>query len=488
MATHSLNPLIRLCRDSFVRNFQGVGYISNQRTKDDRIYDEVGGVFLQTLSRFPQTLDDAVRPLIEKFRGVAFEEMRSDYLQFVAELESSGFVVTGSSLAELDNNDLRFTYGAEWVSIKEQGHSILNPDGKQPTDSETFLAERFSDSPLLLNLQIELTSNCNESCKHCYLPRERERLMNNSVVVQRVIAEYAQMGGLLLVLSGGEPMLHPDLTAFLKLAREHDLCIALLSNATLLTRSIIEVLAEVGMSQVQVSIYSLDPAEHDEITRVPGSLAKTLASIDALIEANIPLQISCPVMNTNYRSYPSVLKWAKSLGLKALTDFIMIARTDFTMDNVSERLDEAKIREFLANLAQEDATSRSTFGQEANRHAKGLRSPEKRVCEVGRERLCLAANGKYYPCSGWQGMCVGDANTTSLQDVWKHSSQLAQLRRVVWGSFPKCITCADSHSCKMCLVRNFNESGGDMFKINEHFCRVARINREVTEQHSASNK
>jgi hypothetical protein len=44
-----------------------------------------------------------------------------------------------------------------------------------------------------------------------------------------------------------------------------------------------------------------------------GSLAKSLAAIDKLMTANIFLQISCPVMMTNYRSYAAVLKWANAV-------------------------------------------------------------------------------------------------------------------------------------------------------------------------------
>ena len=480
---HSANPLIRLCRDSFVRDLQGVGYISNQLSKQDRVYDDVGGVFLSALSRSPRTLGDMVLSLAGKFKGVTQDELRMDVWQFVEDLEKDHFLITGDSLADLYKKEPRFRYGSELVNLNGTTRSFWNPD-KEPdlTDSQSFLDAYFADSPRLLNLQIELTSNCNERCRHCYLPPQREGRVNGSELVRRVINEYAEMSGLSLTFSGGEPMLHPDLAEFLQLARKNDLCVALLSNATLLTDSLIDVLAGVGLNQVQISIYSLDPAEHDRITRLPGSLAKSLAAIEKLIKANIPIQIGCPVMRTNYRSYPKVLKWANDLGLKATTDFVMIARTDFTVDNLSERLDEVETRELITNLARYNESYRDSLGEkaeEASNPIPALRMPEKQVCEVGRGRLCLAATGKYYPCPSWQGMCVGDANTTSLLDVWGHSPQLAELRRVTWASYPKCSTCDDFEHCKMCMARNFNESGGDMFKINDHFCRVARIKREV---------
>ena len=43
--------------------------------------------------------------------------------------------------------------------------------------------------------------------------------------------------------------------------------------------------------------------------------------------------------------------------------------------------------------------------------------------------------------------------------------------------------CEAQDYCAMCLVRNFNESGGDMFKINQHFCDVAFLNKRIVEEY-----
>lgn len=48
--------------------------------------------------------------------------------------------------------------------------------------------------------------------------------------------------------------------------------------------------------------------------------------------------------------------------------------------------------------------------------------------------------------------------------------------------FPKCLTCEARDYCAMCLVRNYNESGGDMFKTNQHFCDVAFLNKRLVEE------
>ena len=50
-----------------------------------------------------------------------------------------------------------------------------------------------------------------------------------------------------------------------------------------------------------------------------------------------------------------------------------------------------------------------------------------------------------------------------------------------------CITCEAKEYCDMCMVRNFNESNGDMFKINKHFCDVAFLNKKIIENFLVKN-
>ena len=110
------------------------------------------------------------------------------------------------------------------------------------------------------------------------------------------------------------------------------------------------------------------------------------------------------------------------------------------------------------------------------------------VCGVGVDNICLTANGDYYPCAGWQGMVVGNAYKQSLKDIWENSEQLKLLRNISNGSFPECVICEARDYCAMCLVRNFNENNGDMFKITKHFCDVAFLNKRMVEDYYAKKQ
>jgi len=483
----SAHRLTRLCRDSFVRTFDCAGYIANQLTRHDRAYDESGAVFLSALSRTPQSIQDIASTVAASFVDIRPEDITKDVAEFLSDLEADLFVVSGSSPAEIDSKEPSFKYGTNPINFKTRTRSFLDPQ-HEPwlQDTQSYFESRFKGRPRLVELQMEVTSACNEKCRHCYFPDDRINHVQPRERVLRILDQFAAMGGLSTTFSGGEPLLHPDIIDFWRHARKLDLSFAVLSNLTLLSSEHIDGLVETNPSQVQVSVYSTDPAEHDHITRLQGSHKKTLQSIDALVDANIQVTISCPVMKANLRHAPAVVEWAYARGMKVSLDFIMMGRSDFSTDNLDERLSQDETAALIRELIVVDDAYRDQLDESAERITKSLpdpRRPEISVCGVGRSFICMSANGVFYPCPGWQGMPVGHADESDLRDLWENSPQLNKLRNTTWSAFPECLQCEYFDFCSMCFVRNFNESGGDMLKINEHFCDVAKQNKRLVDEH-----
>jgi radical SAM protein with 4Fe4S-binding SPASM domain len=288
------------------------------------------------------------------------------------------------------------------------------------------------------------------------------------------------MGLLNLTLSGGEPMLHKNFIGFLRKAKDYDFSINILSNLTLLNDEIIAGMKANRLSSVQVSLYSMEPEIHDAITKLPGSFEKTKRGILKLIENDIPLQISCPTMKQNKSCYVDVLNWAHELKVRAITDYIMMARYDHTTDNLDNRLSleevGAVINDIISNDPDYQKEMRSTDIEQKDKRdiANDI------ICGVCISSICMIANGNLYPCAGWQDYIVGNIKEQSLQEIWNNSPKVQYLRGLRKKDFPKCLTCADKSFCAMCMVRNANENpDGDPLKINEHFCRVAALNRKI---------
>ena len=94
-------------------------------------------------------------------------------------------------------------------------------------------------------------------------------------------------------------MLHKSFCDFLRKCNEYNLSVNVLSNLTLLNDEVIKEMKMNPLLAVQVSLYSMNSNIHDEITQMKGSYEKTKNAILKLVENDIPLQISCPIMKQN---------------------------------------------------------------------------------------------------------------------------------------------------------------------------------------------
>ncbi|MFP3040274.1 radical SAM protein [Treponema primitia] len=476
--------------DTFIRVYKGkgvpdVGYISSKSDFGDRVVDAVGAVFLKALSRTGQTLEVLTAKIAASFAGVDAAVLQKDVFDFYAMLESDGFIVSGETVAELDRKDTRFSYSAiDPKTIKEDFTPVILRAEKT---TQEFLDEHFKGKPHLTSLQVELTSRCNERCIHCYIPHENKISDIDPGLFRETLDQCRDMGLLNLTLSGGEPMLHPRFPDFLQTAKEYDFSINILSNLTLLNGETIAEMKANRLSSVQVSLYSMNADIHDSITKMPGSFEKTKTAILQLIENDIPLQISCPTMKQNKDSYVDVLNWAHEHKVRAITDYIMMARYDHTTGNLDNRLSLEEVEAVINDIIGHDIDYQVEMANAGIEQADKRDMGDDIACGVCINSLCMVANGNLYPCAGWQDYVVGNIKEQTLQEIWDNSPKVQYLRGLRKKDFPKCLSCADRSFCAMCMVRNANENRdlsrvgtiGDPLKINEHFCKVAALNRKI---------
>lgn len=473
--------LICLAKDAFVRSFGDIGYIVSQLTKQDKIYDINGKIFLQQLTRKPKDINEIIDALMKIYTGADREELAGDFAEFVNELEAESFVVSGMTEEEINAKMPSFSYSRQDRKTAPLTEIDTSPDSYGTTD---VLGEYFRDNPQIFSFQFELTSRCNERCRHCYLPGTRIFHDLETDLVIDILNQLKEMGTLKITFSGGECLLHKDFIPILKHARKNDFSISVLSNLTLLNDEIISALKDANIDLLQASVYSMNPEEHDYITQLEGSHAKTISGLERLIAANVPVQISCPTMRKTYSSYKNVLEWAYSHGIKGYTDYIMMARTDKSTDNLANRLTLDETESLLRDIINYDIEYRTIL--EANHEPLQL-NPDEHICGAGVDSMCVAANGEFYPCSGFQGYPLGNAHEHSVADVWNNSEALKKLRAVKWKDFPKCMKCEAKPYCSMCMVRNLNETGS-IFKVSKHFCDVAFINKKLVEEYRAVQK
>lgn len=470
------------------RDFQAFGYLTDNRNfgyklknasegfVGDKIVSQSGNVFLSVLSRKPQKLDDIVKQIKDVFPDVDSGVIKEDAREFFATLEREGFIISGESERECDEKDTKFSYRNITSEILDESLSLAEQIPSKLT--QEFLEEHFQGRPQLTNLHIEITSRCNEKCIHCYIPRDHRTDEIKLSMFQDILRQCSDMNVLHLTISGGEPMLHRNFIEFLRMCRGHEFSVNVLSNLTHLTDEILSEMKLNFLLCVQVSLYSMRKEIHDEITKVKGSFQKTKSAILKLIENDVPLQIACPIMKNNKGCYQDVIDWAKNQNVHAGDDYVVLAKYNHSVENLSCRLSIEEVGEVIRGKVHNDPKYLTKIEHESLKRTKT--SAEDNVCSVCHSSICVNERGNVYPCAGWQDYVVGNVKSMSLQEIWFHSEKVEYLRALHKRDFPKCIQCKDAEFCTMCLVRNANEDpSGDPLVVNAYYCAVAALNKTI---------
>ena len=358
---------------------------------------------------------------------------------------------------------------------------LLSPDGDVLPESEMKKLE----CRWLKSLQIEITDRCNERCVHCYIPNQTKdtgRTLPKDKV-KDLMRQFRNMGGLRLILSGGETLLHPNLIELLQYGRRLDLMLFLHTNLLILTEKQAQELGNLKMFNVQVSLYSDKADVHDAVTGRKGSFAQTIHGLELLVKYHVPVTISCPIMRQNAHTIEGLKAYADKLGVDCYFDDIMMAQHNGDASNLNVRVPIENMRRLVERLIrlrpeymQAIRESRSEEELLTKKFARRMTA-----CSIMASGMCIDSDGTAYPCAGWNAMKLGNVNTSTLQELWQKGKNVDMLRHTKTVEFPKCSKCNLHNFCDMCPVYNFNENG-DMTVPCVAFCQKAQITRETVKK------
>lgn len=470
---------IKLSNQAYKREYGKFVYFFNNLNASDMVFIDAH-VFAEKITRRPTEKSKVIDFILSVYTGVQSVEIVNDFNEFIKILVRGGYVLEGKSPEDLERQECHFSY--DMTRPETEWDVISPPQGQEKILPQRVLGDFFTEHPTLFSLQLDITEACTEHCIHCYVP-ESKPLFLPFEKIKEVIDQFSEMGGLHVTISGGECLLHPNFEKIVRYVRQVDCTCRILSNLTLCDEEKIDLFKDLECT-VQVSLYSMDPAIHDSITRSPGSHGKTKRAIEKLYQANVPVKISCPTMRENFDQYLDVMKYAESMHMRAQTDCILMAKSNGDKSNLAHRLTLDQTRYVMEDMLTGSIPTMKKFFHPARK--KEMPSPEEwaedKVCGAGIDSICLEADGSYCACAGFQGFSLGNCFKQSLRDVWENSPQLKYIRQLRGKDFPRCIQCKNRDYCSVCLVRNFNETG-DMLKTVDHFCQVADINRQVVEEY-----
>ena len=295
-----------------------------------------------------------------------------------------------------------------------------------------------------LSVQLDLTYRCNERCVHCYLDHDDHGEMTTPEI-RSLLDQLAEAGVFFLTMSGGEILLRKDLFDILEYARALLFCVKLKTNAILIREHQADRIRSLGVDSIQISIYSHRPEIHDAITKVPGSLWRSVDAIRFLRAQGLKVIIANVLMLQNIHDYPGVKALAADLGVAFTIDPTITPRMDGDRSILSLNINQASLRQVFRDEA--------LVGNVEEFCAPPKQADEDDLdvlpCSAGHSACYVSPYGDVYPCVQFP-LPSGNVRRTPFLDIWRHSDQLNEVRSIRTRDLPSCSRCVHVVGCTRC--------------------------------------
>jgi radical SAM protein with 4Fe4S-binding SPASM domain len=331
-----------------------------------------------------------------------------------------------------------------------------------------------------LSVHFDLTYRCNERCLHCYLDHDDHGELTTAECIA-VMEDLASAGTLFLTFSGGEIFLRPDLYEILAAARRLHFDVSLKTNALLVTTERAAQLREFGVRRVQISVYSDVPQVHDAITKVSGSLQRTLAAIPLLLEEGLQVKLACPLMQENLLAYRGVMALAEKLGIPYVLDLTITPMMDGSGGPLAHRASVSSLLPVLQDprlhackpqpSAGVNRVVESSLASLGSAVSSGNSAYEDLPCSAGHNSCYISPYGDVFPCVQLP-QAAGNLRRERFSDIWYHAPQLERLRGIRESHLPVCSRCQIRSYCERCPGLALME-GGDLLGAYERACELA---------------
>jgi heme b synthase len=322
----------------------------------------------------------------------------------------------------------------------------------------------------------EVTRRCNLNCLHCRAASGRGPYPGELGLEKclEILEEITRVGAPIVILTGGEPLLRPDVFRLAEAGTRLGLRMVMATNGTLLTSAVATEMKTSGIQRVSISLDGADAERHDRFRAVPGAFQGALSGIEVLKGAGMPFQINTTVTRHNLDQIPEILALAVRLGAEAHHLFLLVptGRAREMADQEIEALQyEELLRWFYSMRTRVPLHLKATCAphyyrilrQEARKKGEkvtfetyGLDAVT-RGCLGGTSFCFISHDGVVQPC-GYLELACGDLKASPFDVIWRESEVFKNLRDFR-GYKGKCGRCEYVRFCGGCRARAYEKTG-----------------------------
>lgn len=374
-------------------------------------------------------------------------DFSSEELEFIDELISAGVVFDGE---ETENNS----------------DALLESSGLE-SSVWSELNEFASLNIIPVTATLELTYRCPVNCIHCYIDRSAVVVENELSFKEyvRFIDEFRSMGGLYLILTGGDPFLHRDFEKIFNYARSKHIAVSVMSSGYGCDKPLLKRISNLGLMSFQATLHGHNNSIHDRFTKVDGSFEKTLDTLRTMKGLGVYVQAAVSINTNNIKHFNQIISFLESEKMNYVFNYEMLPKRTGDKSPAELNISENELSECY---------SKTGISQ---KHRLSGKLPDDPPCNAARSLFSIDPSGRVFPCIELR-VCAGDIKNGSFLDIWKNSTVLNDIRHLKFKDLSVCSKCELKDMCNRCPGNSLRE-GLDITDHSARDCFYAGINSQV---------
>jgi len=316
------------------------------------------------------------------------------------------------------------------------------------------------------------TNQCNMYCDHCY--RDSGAKASNeltTVEAKKLLDEIVKAGFKIMIFSGGEPLMRPDIVELVRYAKNQGLRPVFGTNGTMLTPELARDLKDAGTMCMGISLDSLDSAKHDNLRKYQGAWNEAVRGMEYCKEVGLPFQIHTTVMDWNNHEIEDITDFAVEKGAVAHHIFFLVPTgraVNIEQETLRAREYEDLLHRILDKQKEVDIELKPTCAPQFMRIAKqkGIEMRFSKGCLAGISYCIISPKGDVQPCA-YLNIVVGNVRKTPFDRIWQESEVFKRLRSEEYGG--GCGSCGFKEICGGCRARAYYYHEGD-YMAEEPWC------------------
>ena len=340
-----------------------------------------------------------------------------------------------------------------------------NMEGR--TTVERMMMQNASMQRIPINGSIELLPLCNMNCKMCYVRLSKDEMnrqgrMRSGKEWLSLGEKMQKAGVLFLLLTGGEPLLHPDFKEIFVGLKKMGMILTINTNGTLIDENWVQFFEKYKPRRINITLYGTSEKVYGELCQYPQGFNKVINAIKMLKENDIDVKISGSIAKSNYEDVEKIIAMGEELGVPAFCDTYMMPQNrersmPFDMQSRLDPICAAKARVKALKLEMKEDIfkeyARTKLLEIANAPDKE-EIPSCMTCNAGKCSFTINWQGEMRPCV----MLTSPAKNVFEEDFnvsWKYIYTTCD--KILLAN--KCSACKKRKLCRTCAASALLEEG-----------------------------